>query len=83
MTFLLPPFSGGFQFAVAGGQDLLVPPLELVLRREITNGRVQANRVVVFDELAYDPSGVFQGQRSPWPDTLLFEDTMPTLDLGS
>src|SRR5579884_1644748 len=82
MTFLLPPFAGGFQFAVASGQNLLVPSVQFVVRRDVTDGRMQPNRVVVFDELGHDPSSVFQGQGGSRTDALFLEDAMPAFDLA-
>ena len=82
MAFLLPPFPGGFEFTVAGGEDLLVPPFEFVLGRDIADGRMQTNRVVVLDELADESPGVFQGQRRTRTDAFFLEDAMPALDLA-
>jgi hypothetical protein len=82
MTFLLPPFAGGFQLAVASCQNLLVTPLQLVLGCDVTDGRMQTNRVVVFDKLGHDPSSVFQGQRCSRTNALFLEDAMPAFNFA-
>ena len=82
VALLFPPFSGGIEFAIACGEDLLLATFELVLGRDVADGGVEADGVVVFDELAHDPPGVFRGQWRPRTDTLFLEDAMPTLDLA-
>ena len=69
VAFLLSPFAGGFEFTVACSQDLLVTSFEFVLGRDITDGRVEADRMVVLDKLAHDPPGVFRGQWCPRTDS--------------
>src|SRR5262249_62262846 len=61
VTVVFPPFAGGFEFAVAGGKDLLLAAFELVPGRDVAEGRVQAHGIVVLDEFADDAAGVFQG----------------------
>jgi hypothetical protein len=82
VTFRFPPFSCSFEFAVAGGQNLLVTALQLILRRDVTDGRMQTNCVVVFDKLGHDSSGVFQGQRRSGTNAFFLEDAMPAFDLA-
>ena len=82
MPFFFPPFTGGFEFAVACGEDLLVPPWEFVFGGDVADGGVQADRIVVFDELADDAAGVFQDERDAGTDTFFFEDTMPAFDFA-
>jgi len=81
VTFFFPPLAGGFEFAVAGGEDFLLPTFELVLGRDIAEGGVQADRVVVFDKPDDDPSRVVHGQGRPWADALFLEDAVPAFDL--
>ena len=82
VAFLFPPFAGGFEFAVAGGEDLLLPSLELVLGGDVAEGTVQADGVVVFHKAGHDALGVLQGQRRTRADAVLLEDTMPAFDLA-
>ena len=56
--FALP--ARGFQFAIAFGMDGFVVAEELVVGRDITDGAVQADVVVVLDEIGDDPSRVIQ-----------------------
>jgi len=63
VALFFPPFAGGFEFAVASGQDVLVTPLEFVLGRDIADSRVQADGVVVLDKFADDAASLFQSQR--------------------
>ena len=58
VAFLLPPFAGGFELAVPLGEDLPVPPLELGLGRDVAEGGVQADRVVVACSASTNNCGV-------------------------
>jgi hypothetical protein len=82
VAFFFPPFTCGFEFAVTCREDFFVPSFELGLWRDVAEGRVQAYRVVVIDELGDDASGVFQGQGRTGADTFFLEDTMPAFDLA-
>lgn len=82
VTLLFPPFAGGFEFAVAGSEDCFMASFQFVLGRDVAKGRVQTNAVVMLDELCHDSPGVFRGQRRPWTDAFLLEDTMPAFDLA-
>jgi hypothetical protein len=53
VALLLPPFAGFLQLAVAGGEDLLLPFLKPVLGGDVADGGVQANGVVVLDEVGW------------------------------
>ena len=81
-AFLLPPFAGFFELAVPLGEDLPLPPLQFGLGRDVADGGMQADRVVVLDELADDAACVVQGQRRPGADALFLEDTVPAFDLA-
>ena len=59
-SFFSASFASGGQFAVALGEDLLGPPVELVLGRDVADGAVQADGVVMSDELGDAPLGVVQ-----------------------
>jgi hypothetical protein len=82
LAFFFPPLAGSFEFAVASVQDLLGTTFEFVLGRDVADGRMQANCVVVFDELADDAACVFEGERGARANTFFLEDAMPAFDLA-
>src|SRR5579884_261832 len=58
MTFLLPPFAGGFQFAVASGQNLLVPSVQFVVRRDVwTSPQMVDTQLRVYNHLGRSSNG--------------------------
>jgi hypothetical protein len=82
VAFFFPPFTGGFEFLVAGCEAVFVSAIELVLGCDVADGRVQADGVVVFDELADEAASVCQGQRRTRADTFLLADAMPAFNLA-
>ena len=82
MAVLLPPFARLLQFAVAFGKDQGVPSVEFVLRRDVADGAVQADGVVVLDVAGDDPLGVLQGQGCLRPDAIALDGAMPAFDLA-
>jgi len=54
--------------------------MQFVLGRDVTDGRMQTNRVVVFDKLAHDPSGIFRSQRRSGTNAFFLEEAMPAFD---
>ena len=81
-AFIFPPFSCGFEFAVAGVEDLLLASVEFVLGRDVADGRVQPDGVVVLDEFADDAACVFERQRGTGADAFFLEDAVPAFDLA-
>jgi len=82
LSFFFSPFAGDFEFAVAGVKDLLVTAFELVLGGDVSDGGVQAHRVVVFDELADDAACIVEAERGARADAFFLEDAMPAFDLA-
>jgi len=64
----LPLFPGRLQLPVALRVDLLLPPGEHVLRRDVARGAVQADVVVVVNVSAYQTLGIIERQRRSRPD---------------
>ena len=58
-SFFSASFASGGEFAVALGEDLLALP-QLVLGRDVADGAVQADGVVMSDKLGDAPLGVIQ-----------------------
>ncbi len=77
----LPFFPGRIQLPVALRVDLLLPPRQHVLRRDIARGAVQADVVVLIHASAYQTPSIIERQRRSWPDALPFERLVPALDL--
>jgi hypothetical protein len=73
LTFLSPLFSGHFQFAIAGREDLILTPFELGLGRDGADGAVQPHRDVVLHVPRHDPAGVLQRQRRLGADSVALE----------
>ena len=70
------------QLPVALRVDLLLTPGEHVLRRDVANGAVQADIVVMFHVALHQPPRILQRQRRSRPDALSFERFVPTFDWG-
>ena len=70
------------QLAVPPGEDLPLPAFQLVLRRNVPDGTVKPNRVVMGHVLADQATGFFQGQRHTRPNALVFDRAMPALQLA-
>ena len=70
LAFGFPPFAGGFEFAVACGEDFLLTAFEFVLRRDVDDGGVQPDCVVVFNELADNLLGLVEALRCERPHAI-------------
>ena len=64
------------------GEDLLVAAVELVLGRDVADGAVQADVVVMGDEVGDDAAGVVERQRDLDADALALEGLVPAFDLA-
>ena len=78
----MPLFAGCCQLAFATCPDLLPPALQPVLGRDVPNGAVQPDLVVLLDEPGYDASGILQAERCLRPDAVLFQCLVPPLHLA-
>ena len=79
---LLAAFAGLGQFAIACGEDLLVAAVELVLGRDVADGAVQADGVVMGDVIGDDAAGVVERQRHLDADAIALEGFVPAFDLA-
>ena len=75
VTLALLP--GGFQLAVPFRVDLLLPPRQHVLRRDVARGAVQADVVVILHVTLDQTPRIFQRQRRPRSDALAFQRLVP------
>ena len=82
LSGLLAKFASLGEFAVALGEDGDILAKECVVGRDIADGAIQANSVVMFDILGNDPSGVLQRQRNLDADALALEGFVPAFDLA-
>src|SRR3954454_22135073 len=78
----LPLPSRCLQLSVAFCMDLLLAPEEHVLWRDVADGAVQADVVVMFHVALYQPPRIIQRQRRSGPNALSFERFMPTFDFA-
>ena len=78
MTLALLP--GGFQLAVAFRVDFLLTPRQHILRRDVADGTVQADVVVMLDVSLHQAQRIVQRERCSGPDTLALQRLVPTLD---
>ena len=62
--------------------DLLLAPGEHVLRRDVANGTVQTDIVVMFHVTLHKPPRILQRQRRSRPDALSFERFVPTFNFS-
>src|SRR5215471_17226494 len=75
-------FSGLLQLPISLTMDLLLTAGEHVLRRDVANGTVQADVVVILHVALHQPARILQRQRRSRPDTLSFERFVPTFDFS-
>jgi hypothetical protein len=68
-----------FELFVAIGVDLLVAPFEPVLWGDESDGRVQAGRVVIVDEVAGDPLGLLDIKRREGANGLILQGLVEAL----
>ena len=66
----LPLFSRLLQLPIPLGMDLLLTPGEHVFRRDVADGTVQADIVVMFHVALYEPPRILQRQGRSWADAL-------------
>jgi hypothetical protein len=65
------------QFAVALSEDFLVPTVEFVFGRDVTDGAVQADQIVIGHVLGDEAACLLQRQRHFDADALAFESFVP------
>lgn len=68
-----------FELFVAIGLDLFVAPFELFLWGDEPDGRVQAGRVVIVDEVASDPLGLLDIKRREGANGLILQGLVEAL----
>src|SRR3954469_3437807 len=76
----LPLFSCPLQLPISLRMDLLLTAGEPVLRRDVANGTVQADIVVMLDVALHQPPRILQRKRRSGPNALSFERFVPTFD---
>ena len=74
--------SGGFQLAVAFRVDLLLTPRQHILRRDVADGTVQADVVVMLHVALDQTPCIFQRKRRFRPNALAFQRFVPALNLA-
>ena len=77
LAVTLALLSGGFQLAVAFRVDFLLTPRQHILRRDVADGTVQADVVVMLDVGRYQTTRIFQRQWRRRPDARSFERFVP------
>src|ERR1039457_2882985 len=76
----LPLFSRGPQLSVPLGMDLLLPPCRHVVRRDVADGAVQADVVVMLDVALHQMPRIFQRQRRSRTNALALQQFVPAFD---
>ena len=62
--------------------DLLLTAGEHVLRRDVANGTIQADIVLMLDVALHQTPRIIQRQWRSWPDALSFARFVPTFDFS-
>jgi len=75
-------FAGRGEFAVAFVGNVFVSALKSILGGNVANGAVQADVVVVADEVEDDSSGIVERERNQDADALAFEGFVPAFDFA-
>ena len=78
----LAAFAGLGELAVAFGMDGLVVAEEFVVGRDVTDGTVQADVVVMRDVVGDDAAGILERQRHLDADAIALEGFVPAFDLA-
>src|SRR5689334_13699765 len=83
----LPPtnltlFSCRLQLPIPLSMDLLLTASEHVFRRDVADGTVQADIVVMFHVALHQPPRILQRQWRSRPDALCFERFVPTFEFS-
>jgi hypothetical protein len=68
LAVTLALLSGGFQLAVAFRVDFLLTPRQHILRRDVADGTVQADVVVMLDVSLHQAQRIVQRERCSGPD---------------
>ena len=82
LSSVFASFAGLGEFAVALVKDLLVAAIEFVLGRDVADGTMQSNVVVMDDVIGHDPPGVIQRERHADADALALDGFVPAFDLA-
>jgi len=82
LAAILPYFSGRLQLRVALRVDLLLPPRQHVLGRDVAGGAVQVDVVVVVNVTLHQTPRSIERQRRARPDGLPVERFVPPFDLS-
>src|SRR6202161_1645270 len=69
-----------WRLAVAFRVDFLLTPRQHILRRDVADGTVQADVVVMLDVSLHQAQRIVQRERCSGPDTLALQRLVPTLD---
>lgn len=79
LSFDPPLLSGGLKLPIPFFENLLLSAVEFVGRRDIPDGAVQPDGVVILDVLCHKPSGVVKGKRCLHSDALPLDRFMEPL----
>jgi len=82
LTFSFPLFSGCFKFAITLFENLLISPVQLVCRGNVTERTVQADSIVILYVLSHNLPGVVKRKGNTRADTFLLDGLVPTFDLA-
>ena len=82
LTFSFPLFSCCFKFAIALFENLLISPVQIVCRSNVTERTVQADSMVILSVLSHNLPGVVKREGNTRADTFLLDGLVPTFDLA-
>jgi len=82
LAAILPLFPRRVQLPIPLGLNLLLMPGEHVLRRDVADGAVQTNVVVMLYVTLNQTPRIFERQWCPGPNALPFEGFVPTFDFA-
>ena len=81
-SVLFSEFSRFFEFSVSLFENLLVPAVQFVGRRNVADGAVQPYVVVMIDVLSYNSSRVVKGKRNPGANAFILDRLVKPLYLA-
>ena len=82
LAYLFAAFAGLSQFAVALVKDLLVTAVEFGLGRDVADGAMQTDVVVMGDVIRHDPSGIVEREGHQDTDAFALDGLVPAFDLA-
>src|SRR5436190_18041613 len=78
----LPPFSCVLKATISFFEDMCLPSIESIERRDVSNGTVQPHGVVLGDLTSYELSRIIERRRGARSNAIAFDRAVKSLDFS-